>query len=206
MSADTESELRASRARIVTQTNAARRSIERSLHDGPQQHLVAMAVKLRLAEQALVSAPATVPGMLEELRREVQSTIQHLRDVAHGIYPSLLGDRGLGEALAAAAARASVDVTVSVTVEGDGARRYPEDLEAAVYFSCLDAIGACTGPVTVLVGGDDDQLTFDVWGNLREGPALVNIADRTDTMGGRLTVERDAEADGAHVHGALPLR
>jgi signal transduction histidine kinase len=182
-----EAELRASRARIVTATHEARRRIERTLHDGPQQHLVAMAVKLRLAEAAIDDDPEAAKAQLVELRAEVQDTIQHLRDLAHQIYPPLLADRGLPEALSSAAARAAVDV--NLTVAGDGTRRYPSEAEAAVYFSLLEAIDAAGGPLSVWVGEEDAHLLFEVWGPLQEGPGLLDNADRFDTLGGTLPIE-----------------
>lgn len=192
-----EAELRASRARMEAATHAARRRIERSLHDGPQQHLVAMAVKLRLAESEIDEDPERAKATLVELRGEVQDTIQHLRDLAHQIYPPLLADRGLPEALRAAASRAAVDV--DLTVAGDGSRRYQSDLEAAVYFSVLEAIGAAGGPLSVWVGEEAGRIVFEVWGPLRDGPELLDIADRTDTCGGTLLVED------AHLRGSVPI-
>ena len=192
-----EAELRASRARMEAATHAARRRIERTLHDGPQQHLVAMAVKLRLAESEIDDDPERAKATLVELRGEVQDTIQHLRDLAHQIYPPLLADRGLGEALRAAAGRASTEV--DVTVAGDGSRRYDDELEAAVYFSVLAAIEAAGGPLSVWVGEEAERLVFEVWGPLREGQQLLNVADRTDTCGGTLLVE-----DG-HLRGSVPI-
>jgi signal transduction histidine kinase len=194
-----EAELRASRARMEAATHAARRRIERTLHDGPQQHLVAMAVKLRLAESEIDEDPERAKATLVELRGEVQDTIQHLRDLAHQIYPPLLADRGLGEALRAAAGRAASDVEIDVTVAGDGSRRYDPELEAAVYFSVLDAIEAATGALSVWVGEEENRLVFEVWGPLQEGPRLLNVADRTDTCGGTLVLE-----DG-HLRGSVPI-
>ena len=197
-----DDELRASRARIVAASHARRRAIERTLHDGAQQHLVAISVKLRLAEGEIDADPEQAKRTLEELRGEVQSTIQHLRDLAHQIYPPLLADRGLPEALNGAAGRASVPV--SLTVAGDGTRRYPSETEACVYFGVLEAIEAATGPVSVWVGEEAGCLLFEVWGELGEGPALVIIGDMTDTIGGTLTVE-PAEAGGLHLRASLPI-
>jgi signal transduction histidine kinase len=129
-------ELRASRARIVAASDDSRRQIERNLHDGAQQHLVAMAVKIGLARRLLDSDPATAQTMLEELRSDVQDTLGELRELAHGIYPPLLRDRGLPEALQTAANRA----TLPTTVEADDIGRYPEGVETAVYFCCLEAM------------------------------------------------------------------
>lgn len=192
-----EKELRASRARMEAATHAARRRIERTLHDGPQQHLVAMAVKLRLAESEIDEDPERAKATLVELRAEVQNTIQHLRDLAHQIYPPLLADRGLGEALRAAAGRADVDV--DLTVAGDGSRRYDSELEAAVYFSVLEAIEAADGPLSVWVGEEAGNLVFEVWGALQEGPVLLNVADRTDTCNGTCLQEP------GHLRGSVPI-
>ena len=112
-------ELQASRARIVATGDAERRKIERNLHDGAQQHLVALAVNLRLVRD-LVGENPDAAEMLEMLADSVKDTIQELRDLAHGIYPPLLMDSGLPEALRAAAARSPLDVSV----DGD-VGRYP---------------------------------------------------------------------------------
>ena len=198
----TEQDLRASRARIVAASHARRRSIERTLHDGAQQHLVAMSVKLRLAEGEIDTDPEQAKRTLEELRGEVQSTIQHLRDLAHQIYPPLLSDRGLPEALNGAASRASEDV--SLTVAGDGTRRYPQETEAAVYFSVLEAIESATGPISVWVGEEDGSVLFEVWGSLGEGRVVTIIRDLTDTIGGTLTIE-PGESGGTHLRASVPL-
>jgi signal transduction histidine kinase len=129
-------ELRASRARIVAASDDSRRQIERNLHDGAQQHLVAMAVKIGLARRLMETDPTSAQTMLEELRSDVQDTLTELRELAHGIYPPLLRDRGLPEALQTAANRA----TLPTTVEADDIGRYPEGVETAVYFCCLEAM------------------------------------------------------------------
>ena len=192
---------RESRARIVAASNAARRRIERDLHDGPQQHLVAMAVKLSVAEQAVESDPAGAKAMLEELRREMQATVQQLRDLACAIYPPLLTDRGLGEALAAAAGRAGVEV--DLTVAGGGEGRYPPELEAAVYFSCLEAMQAAYGPLSVRVGEEDRALVFEVRGQVAAEPLVTVLTDRADTLGGRVCAHH--EGTGLHLRASLPL-
>jgi signal transduction histidine kinase len=186
---------------MVAAIHDARRHLERDLHNGPQQHLVAIAVKLRLAEAAIDDDPASAKETLAELRAEVQDTIQHLRDLAHRIYPSLLADRGLGEALAAAAARAPGEV--NLTVAGDGYRRYPSETEAAVYFSVLEAIEAADGEVSVWVGEEDGRLLFEAWGALTHEGAIVNIRDRTDTLGGTLVATADDR--GVHLRGEIPI-
>ncbi len=197
-----EIDLRQSRARIVAASIAARRRIERDLHDGPQQHLVAMAVKLLLAEQAVDTDPAEAKAMLRELRQEMQATVQQLRDLGYAIYPPLLADRGLGEALAAAAGRAAVEVDLAVA--GDGNRRYPPEVEAAVYFSCLEAMQAAQGPLSLWVGEQDGMLTFEVHGAVPAEAFVTVVTDRTDTLGGTVTVRPDG--NGLHLYASLPLR
>lgn len=201
MDAPTERDLRASRARIVAASHARRQGIERNLHDGAQQHLVAISVKLRLAEAEIDADPEQAKRTLEELRGEVQSTIEHLRDLAHQIYPPLLAYRGLPEALNGAASRASVPV--NLTVAGDGTR-YPAEVEAAVYFSVLEVIESASGPLSVWVGDEDGGIRFEVWGELGEGPAAVIIGDLIDTVGGTLVIE-PAEAGGIHLRGSVPI-
>src|SRR5213079_3290675 len=129
-------ELRESRARIVASGDAERRRVERDLHDGAQQHLVALAVNLRLTRELLADDPETAGAMIDQLADEVKATIQELRDLAHGIYPPLLADSGLAEALRAAGRRSPLPV--AVTAEGIG--RYGLDVETAIYFCCLEAL------------------------------------------------------------------
>ncbi|HWI05837.1 MAG TPA: histidine kinase, partial [Acidimicrobiales bacterium] len=126
-------ELQASRSRIVAASDAARRQIERNLHDGAQQHLVALAVNLRLARQIAESDVSVAKEMLEQLSHDLQDAVQELRSLAHGIYPPLLVDRGLREALSAAGGRSALPTEVVVDVHG----RYAPEVEAAVYFCCL---------------------------------------------------------------------
>jgi signal transduction histidine kinase len=212
-------ELRASRARIVAASDQSRRQIERNLHDGAQQHLVAMAVKIGLARRMMASDPSAADTMLEELRTDVQDTLSELRELAHGIYPPLLRDRGLLEALQTAANRA----TLPTTVRADGAGRYPEGVETAVYFCCLEAMqnaGKHAGEgaeVTVEVSDDvsedegralcfsvrDDGAGFDaaVGGS---GHGFVNMRDRLGAIGGTLEVT-SALGTGTTIAGRIPL-
>ena len=206
-------ELRASRARIVATADAERRKIERNLHDGAQQHLVALAVNLRLAKDILSDDPETAGEMLEALASDVKDTIQELRDLAHGIYPPLLMDSGLGEALRAAANRSPLDVTV----EADGVGRHPAEIEAAVYFCCLEALQnaakhAPEADVQISVTANDDELRFLVQDDgpgfdvaaATAGHGYVNMSDRLGAIGG--TVEwRSAPGHGAAVEGCIPL-
>src|SRR5690606_6428437 len=122
--------LRASRVRLVATADSERRRIEHNLHDGAQQHLVALAVDLKVAE-AEVSADATsAPTVFARLGAELKHAIEELRTLAHGIYPPLLMDAGLVEALRVSARRSPSQVSVSA----DRVGRYPAEVEAAVYF------------------------------------------------------------------------
>jgi len=206
-------ELRASRSRIVATADAERRKIERNLHDGAQQHLVALAVNLRLARDFLADDPDTAGVMLDELAVNVKETIAELRSLAHGIYPPLLMDSGLPDALRAAAGRSPLDVDV----EAEGVGRYPADVEAAVYFCSLEALQnaskhAPEATVTLRVweeaGGlrfevADDGPGFDVAAKGR-GQGFDNMSDRLGAIGG--TVRWDsAPGAGTIISGTLPL-
>jgi len=206
-------ELRASRARIVATGDAERRKIERNLHDGAQQHLVALAVNLRLTKDILADDPESAVEMLDALGAAVKDTIQELRDLAHGIYPPLLMDSGLAEALRAAANRSPL----AVSVDAEGLDRYPSELEAAVYFCCLEALQnagkhapdadveitlrEANGEVRFTVA--DDGPGFDV-AAATAGHGFVNMSDRVGAIGG--TVEWDSQPGaGATISGRIPV-
>jgi signal transduction histidine kinase len=207
-------ELQESRARIVATADAERRKIERDLHDGAQQHLVALAVKLRLVQRLAASDLDAALVMLEEARTDVQATVDELRSLAHGIYPPLLMDKGLPEALRAAAGRA----VLPVRVEADGVTRYPQEVEAAVYFCCLEALqnaakhAGSGATVTVTVQHGDGELRFEVAddgaGFLVDrgagGQGFVNMADRLGAIGGTVEV-RSAPGQGTRVAGRIPV-
>ena len=206
-------ELRQSRARIVASGDAERRRVERNLHDGAQQHLVALAVNLRLARDIIVDDQEAGLEMLEQLAGEVQETIQELRELAHGIYPPLLVDSGLVEALRAAANRSPL--TVDIQAEGIG--RYAPETEAAVYFCCLEALqnAAKHAPdafVELRLWEESGGLLFTVTDDgpgfdpekARRGHGYTNMADRLGAIGG--TVRWDSEiGKGSQVRGSVPL-
>jgi len=208
-------ELRASRARIVAASDAARRQIERNLHDGAQQHLVALAVNLRLARQIAESDLGVAKEMLEQLGHDLQDAVAELRSLAHGIYPPLLIDRGLPEALSAAGARSALPTTVVA----DGIGRYSPELEAAVYFCCLEAMqnaGKHAGEgstMTVRVWDDagalmfevaDDGAGFDPAERRAPGAGFVNMGDRVGAIGGTFGVQ-SAPGMGTRVSGRVPV-
>jgi signal transduction histidine kinase len=208
-------ELQHSRARIVAAGDAERRKLERNLHDGAQQHLVALAVKLRLAQDAVEDDPADALAMIDEIKGDVQVAIAELRSLAHGIFPPLLGSGGLAEALPAAATRA----TVATTVDTAGIGRYGTDMEAAVYFCVLEALqnagkhaGASASVAvrvweadsTLLFEVTDDGAGFDAASESGDGHGFVNMADRLGAFGGTVTV-RSQPGQGTTVTGTLPL-
>jgi signal transduction histidine kinase len=207
-------ELRESRARIVASGDAERRRVERNLHDGAQQHLVAMAINLRLTKDIVAEDAAAAAEMLGQMAEDVQATIKELRELAHGLYPPLLADNGLGDALRATAGRSPLTVYVTVA---DEVGRYPAEVEAAVYFSCTEALqnaakhaqGATvqlrlwTEAGGLLFSVSDDGPGFDA-AVARRGHGYVNMADRLGAIGG--TVRWDSQPGrGAVVSGSIPL-
>ena len=129
-------QLRASRQRLVNAQDEERRKLERNLHDGAQQQLVALSVKLRLAEALVDRDPEKTKAMLANLQTETGQAIEDLRDLARGIYPPLLADKGLVAALEAQARKGSI----ATSVEAENVTRYPQQVEAAVYFCALEAL------------------------------------------------------------------
>ncbi len=206
-------ELRQSRARIVASGDAERRRVERNLHDGAQQHLVAMAVNLRLTRDILSEDPDAAGEMLDQLAGDVKATIQELRELAHGIYPPLLADSGLGEALRAAGNRSPL----AVMVAADAIGRYTPEIEAAVYFCCLEALQnagkhAPQATVEIRIWEESGGLLFSVSDDgpgfdpvqARAGHGFVNMADRLGAIGGTVRWESHPGA-GAQVFGTIPL-
>lgn len=206
--------MRASRARVVVAADAERRRIERDLHDGAQQRLISLAVKLRLAQEFADTDPAQAKQILDELGEDVELAIDELRDFAHGIYPPLLAERGLKAALGAAASRAALPVRVAA----DTRARYRPEVEAAIYFSCLEALqnaGKHAGPgarATVRLREEAGALVLEVADDGRgfdarargRGTGFARIADRLGAIGGRLRVE-SAPGAGTRLVGTIPL-
>jgi signal transduction histidine kinase len=206
-------ELRASRQRIVAAQDSRAKALERNLHDGAQQQLVALTVKLRLAETLAERDPERVAPMLAELKAEAQEALDNLRDLARGIFPPLLADRGLAPALEAQARKSPVPVTVAA----DGVGRFPEEVEAGVYFCCLEALQnvakySAATRATVSLSLHDGDLRFSVEDDGRgfdpattaQGAGLQNMADRLGALGGTLEVT-SAPGRGTRVVGRLPM-
>jgi signal transduction histidine kinase len=206
-------ELRAAQRRIVTAQDEARRRLERNIHDGAQQQLVALSVKLRLAESLVAKDPAKTQAMLQDVQNETQTALDDLRDLARGIYPPLLADKGLAAALEAQARKSSMPVDVSP----DGVRRYPQEVEAAVYFSVLEALQnaakyAGAARTSVELGERDGWLTFKVVddgagfdpASVARGSGLQGIADRLSALDGKVEV-RSAMGEGTTIIGRIPV-
>ncbi len=206
-------ELRSSRRRLVAAQDGERRKIERNLHDGAQQQLVALAVQLKLARSMIDRDPEKAGALLDTLQGSASDALEDLRDLARGIYPPLLADKGLAVALEAQARKA----VLPVTIDAHGVGRFPADVESAVYFSCLEALqnvakyGNASAASIHLADGSgelrfeirDDGRGFDPSGT-SYGTGLQGIADRLAALGGELVVT-SAPGDGTAVAGRLPL-
>jgi signal transduction histidine kinase len=206
-------DLRASRQRLVTAQDETRRRLERNIHDGAQQDLVALTIRLRLAGTTVENL-AQAKQAFGELQAEAGQALENLRDLAHGIYPPVLADLGLAAALNAQAARS----VVPVTVEADGIGRFGQDTEAAVYFCCLEALQniakyahATQARICVRARGgtlsftvSDDGAGYDTR-HTPMGSGQRNMADRLAALGGQLEV-RSAPGQGTTIAAHLPVQ
>jgi len=205
-------ELRASRQRLVKAQDEERRRIERNIHDGAQQQLVALAVKANLAEQLMGRDDAKARSLIAEVKAGSTEALEDLRDFARGIYPPLLADKGLAAALQAQARKSPIPVVV----ESDGIGRYPQEIEAAVYFCCLEALQniakyAEAKSATVRLADGTGRLTFNVTDDGKGfdpattgyGTGLLGMADRLDALGGSLDVQ-SRPREGTTVLGSVP--
>jgi signal transduction histidine kinase len=188
--ADRADELRVSRRRLVAAQDAERRRLERNLHDGAQQQVVALKVKLGLARTlAEREDAAEIAAAVADLAADTQRAVDGMRTVARGIYPPLLEAEGLGAALLAVAR----DASFPVEVDADGVGRYPAEVEATVYFSVLEAVNQSAAPPSgvarVQVSDDAGVLGFTVDGVTVTGAGLIAAADRIDALGGTLTTD-----------------
>jgi signal transduction histidine kinase len=207
-------ELRASRRRLVEAQDSERRKIERNLHDGAQQRLVALGIQLSLLERMAADPDRleTLGDAIPPLKVSLQDALDELRDLAHGIYPPVLADRGLAAALAAQAAKAAV----RTVVDADGIGRYDQEVEAAVYFCALEALqnvskyaDASSAAVRLAESGgwltfgiEDDGRGFDP--GMARGSGLQGMADRLDAIGGSLDIE-SRPGVGTIVRGRVPV-
>ncbi len=205
-------DLRASRQRLVAAQDDERRRLERNLHDGAQQNLVALKVKLGLVEMLADKDARKSRALLTGLKADADEALDTLRSLARGIYPPLLADRGLKVALESQARKA----TLPVVVEADGLGRYPQEIEAAVYFCCLEALQnvqkyAEAATAVLRLDGFNGVLTFEVSDNgkgfdpasVKRGAGLINMTDRLDALGGSFEMS-STPGGGTRIHGSLP--
>jgi len=206
-------ELRASRRRIVSAQDERAKTLERNIHDGAQQQLVALAVKARLAHTLAGRDPAKSAELLGTMQGELEEALENLRDLARGIYPPLLADKGLGEALASQARKSALPTDV----DANGLGRYPPEVEAAVYFCALEALqntGKYSGAsrASIRLASHDGQIVFEVrddgsgfdLGRTGRGTGLQGMADRLEALGGRLELT-SAPGRGTTVVGRIPV-
>jgi signal transduction histidine kinase len=205
-------ELRASRERLVTAQDVERRRLERNIHDGAQQNLVALKIKLTLARQISQKHPEKIGALLEELSAEADETLNTLRELARGIYPPLLAEKGLPTALEAQGRRSPIPVELST----EGAGRYRADLEAAIYFCCLEALQnaakySAASRVQIQLSQQNGSLVFAVKDDgrgydaaqVKRGAGLQNMVDRIEALGGTLEIN-SALGAGTVVTGRVP--
>jgi signal transduction histidine kinase len=206
-------EIRESRRRLVTAQDTERRRLERDIHDGAQQHLVSLMVKIRVLESLARKDPGKVSEGLGDLKAHAGEALDTLRDLARGIYPPLLADQGLAAAIESQARKSSV----AVDLHPDGVGRYPQEVEAAVYFCVLEALqnvakysGAERADLTLRQ--IDGRLEFEVRdagqgfdpATTQPGSGLVNMRDRLEALGGSLEI-RSAPGGGTEVTGRVPV-
>ena len=206
-------DLKAAQKRLVSAQDAERRRLERNIHDGAQQQLVGLSVKLRLAGGLLDRDTEKVREMLTQLQSDTNDALEDLRDLARGIYPPLLADQGFAAALTGQARKSSLPVEVLAT----GIGRYPQEVEAAAYFSCLEALQnvakyAQASRAVVTLSDGDGQLKFEVTddgagfdpSSVGYGTGLQGIADRLGALAGTLSVS-SSENTGTTVAGVIPV-
>jgi signal transduction histidine kinase len=207
-------EVRRSRGRIAATAERERRRIERDLHDSAQQRLVALRIELELAEDLVRRDPERGIERLRELEVGIDEVLEEIRSLAHGVYPPLLADRGLAEALQPAARHCTIQVRLETFEVG----RYTPEVESAVYFCVLEALQNAmkhaAGARTLWVridGSSGDALTFSVrddgagapGGHIEAGMGIVNMRDRLHSVGGELEIN-SAPGVGTTVRGRLP--
>jgi signal transduction histidine kinase len=198
----------------VAAADRERRQIERDLHDGAQQRLVAAAVQSRVAQRLLATQPDQVGPLLAQLSEDLREAGAELRDLAHGIYPPQLAEYGLETALRAVARHSPLPTAI----HSAGVGRYPPEIEINLYFCLLEALQNAikhageNATVTIdLRGRDGLSFDFSDTGHgtrpdvLRSGHGITNMYDRLGAIGGTLTIDTGPGA-GLHLHGDIPVK
>jgi len=202
-------------ARIASASDARRRRAERELHDGVQQHLALIGLKLALLKDLIGRDPDGAQEMCDELNQSLQAAMQELRTLAYWIYPAVLENEGLAAALRDAAER----IAIPTRFELDGSSRYARDVEAAVYFCCLEGLQNAAkhagerAQVTIAMADAEGNLVFEVSDDgagfepsadeIRAG--LQQVTDRVEALGGELCVI-SAPGQGTRIRGRIALR
>jgi signal transduction histidine kinase len=201
-----------SRRELLDAAEAERRRIERNLHDGAQQQLVAIGVKASLARTFVAKDPERAVAIIDEVQADALEALDGLRDLARGAYPPILADEGLERAIGLQAKRSAVPVTLVA----DGVGRLPEPMEVAVYYCCLEAMQNAAkyggGSVAVSIRRGVDELSFSVRDDgagfdpalTRRGVGMRSMAERVTSLGGSFEV-RSSPGDGTLVSARLPL-
>jgi signal transduction histidine kinase len=188
-------ELRALQERLVLAADADRQQLERELHEGVQQHLVALAVNLQLADSLLESNPVEAKKLVKEMGRDVQQALNEAAQLAQRIYAPLLEASGFAAALRAAAAGAGIAASVEVSADST----YPPELMHTVYSCWLEALQSGSS-LSISVQEEPGALTFEIVRDTdRRDASLDRLGDRVHALGGKLTIE------GTRVSGSLPL-
>ena len=210
-------QLRRSRERLVTARDVQRKGLERDIHEGPERQLLAIGAKLHEAVAIVDADPGTAGAILDELGGRTNDTLEGLRDLARGIFPPLLADEGIVPALEAHIRKVGANAEVRVDPGAEGAR-FDADLEACVYFCCVQAIQnvirhAGNAPTVVRLRADEEQVTFQISDRgpgfdtnvTGAGMGVQIMRDRIDALEGELTV-RSTPGEGTAVTGRVPAR
>lgn len=195
-------ELRASRRRLAMGSNAERRTIERALHEGVQQLLVALAANVELAAASVDGDPASTKELLAEIAEDAREALEEARKLAERIYPPLLEAGGLVATLRAAAARADVPTTIEVAP----GTTCPLEIASAVYFCFVEVLERAAAGTTVAISVRNEKgaVAFEIVAEGDLGTERLPLGDRIEALGGRLTITK--RSGGAFsVAGSLPL-
>jgi len=188
-------QLRSSRQRIVAAQDEERRRLEETIRLGCEQQLIRIRDDLKSADTELTDHPGAAVAALERLTGQATAVLEELRELARGIYPPVLQDEGLAVALRIQLGK----INPSITFTSDGIDRYPSEIEAAIYFCCVEALRAVPGPSEVRLGGRHDGIDFRIIGCGPFDGRLLRMEDRVEALGGSL------QFDGRTLGGSIPL-